>query len=346
MKKKIVIFFIFINSIIFSQNLQIPPRLSNALKGSDVVKLISPMSRDDRENEILKQVSSGNVPEFFRKFYQITITMTLNSVEHTINYFVSGEYLLVGSDDDYFLIPLSPIYAQRIADLLNCTMPSRKMVNDIYQNASVKLRPQPIAPSSAMITVPVFKDHNDSVLILRTEKLAQFPLGSLVGGHKKDVIISNLIYNNLKANVPKPVVIYGWHQLNGTPIQPAYNGHEETYADYSHGIRLVQTNVIVDGVPRKINDIFMDPTLSQLISDEGVISNPKYNYLSYLLPSTPKIFGISANENNVFRIRFTKPIDTLKYTLYISNDGINFNDSIKNLSDNQILSGLKNDSLY
>jgi len=40
------------------------------------------------------------------------------------------------------------------------------------------------------------------------------PLGELVGGDKKDLIISNGIYN------PKfnRVVIYGWHQKNGKPI--------------------------------------------------------------------------------------------------------------------------------
>ena len=104
----------------------------------------------------------------------------------------------------------------------------------------------------------------------------RWPLGSLVGGHKKDVIISNRIYTNLKPTVPKPVVIYGWHQTNGTPIQPVYNGHEETYADYSHGIRLVRDSMIVDGDCHDCKVLLKDPDLSALLSDEGVILRPGY----------------------------------------------------------------------
>lgn len=121
------------------------------------------------------------------------------------------------------------------------------MVDQIYTSAPCKLRPQPIPPSAEMITVPVFAQHNDSVKTLRFPVIPEYPPGTLVGGTNKDVIISNYIYQNLKTNVPMPVVIYGWHQLNGVPIQPVYNGHSETYADYSHGIRLVLDSAIVDG---------------------------------------------------------------------------------------------------
>ena len=89
-------------------------------------------------------------------------------------------------------------------------------------------------------------------------------------------MISNKIRNDLHAGVPKPVVIYGWHQLNGSPIQPLYNGHGETYADYSHGIRLIQNAVQFDGSPTTVSAILMDPSLSSLLSDEGTIPVPRY----------------------------------------------------------------------
>ncbi|MFZ2324125.1 MAG: hypothetical protein WAV89_10550 [Ignavibacteriaceae bacterium] len=142
---------------------------------------------------------------------------------------------------------MTPLLAQRVCNNLNCTLPTKKMVDQIYTSAPCKLRPQPIPPSAEMITVPVFAQHNDSVKTLRFPVIPEYPHGTLVGGTNKDVIISNYIYQNLKTNVPKPVVIYGWHQLNGVPIQPVYNGHSETYADYSHGIRLVLDSALVDG---------------------------------------------------------------------------------------------------
>jgi len=143
-----------------------------------------------------------------------------------------------------------------------------------------------------MITVPVFKQHNDSVCIQRATTLAQYPLGLLIGGHKKDVIISNSIVSNLKLAVPKPVVIYGWHQLNGTPIQPLYNGHGETYADYSHGIRLVQDSVSLDGSPATVASILTDQTLWPLLSDEGVIPLPRYGAVPSDVEDTERGDGV------------------------------------------------------
>ena len=78
-----------------------------------------------------------------------------------------------------------------------------------------------------------------------------------------------MIYSNLHSGVPKPVVIYGWHYTSGSPIQPLYNGHEETYADYSHGIRLVQNAITVDGGPNTITNVLTNPSLVALLSDEG-----------------------------------------------------------------------------
>ncbi len=45
------------------------------------------------------------------------------------------DYLSIGSNDDWARIPLSPMAAQQIADSLNCFLPTRKMVDDIYKAA-------------------------------------------------------------------------------------------------------------------------------------------------------------------------------------------------------------------
>ncbi|MFO1512715.1 MAG: hypothetical protein U1F83_07355 [Verrucomicrobiota bacterium] len=72
-------------------------------------------------------------------------------------YYVTPDYLAVGTDADYFLTPLTPLTAQFIADQLDCTLPTRKMVDAIYAAAAVKFAPSPIPPSAAMTTVPVFQ---------------------------------------------------------------------------------------------------------------------------------------------------------------------------------------------
>jgi hypothetical protein len=92
----------------------------------------------------------------------------------------------------------------------------------------------------------------------------------LVAGHKKDVVISSKIYTNFATRVRKPVVIYGWHYPSGRPIQPLYNGHRESYVDYSHGIRLVSDKALVNGQAVSVSNLLTNPATAALLSDEGV----------------------------------------------------------------------------
>lgn len=259
-----------------AQTLDLPPRPVDALSRDEIIALITPLPREAREDSLFRLVTSGNVPSFLRTLVAVTARATIKGAERTLTYYVTPDYLAVGPDDRSFLIPMTPLLAQRIADALQCTLPTRKMVNDIYQAAPLKLAPSPIPPSAAMITVPVFAQHDSIVWSQRQPVLGGFPQGTLVGGTKKDVVISNRIRTDLKAGVPKPVVIYGWHQLNGSPIQPLYNGHGETYADYSHGIRLIQNAVLLDGSSTTVTAILQDNTLCTLLSDEGAIARPRY----------------------------------------------------------------------
>ena len=231
-----------------AQTLNLPPRPAGAPTGSKFANIIIPLSLTDRENWIYAQVVTGNVPNFLRSLVPITVSASVSGTNHTGTYFVIPDYVAIGTDADYFLEPMTPLLAQRLCNALGCTLPTRKMVNHIWTNAAVKMNPQTITASPEMITVPVFSDHNDMVRTQRISFTNAHPLGALVSGDKKDVIISTKIYTNFVSGGPtKPVVIYGWHYQNGDPIQPLYNGHEETYADYSHGVRLVQMTMTVDG---------------------------------------------------------------------------------------------------
>src|SRR5262249_24745926 len=156
-------------------------------------------------------------------------------------------------------------------DLVDCSLPTRKIVNDIYAAADVKLIPTPIPPSAAMTTVPVFSNHNAVVRSQRAECLKNHPLGALVAGHQKDVVISGIL-----ANAPGKVAIYGWHLPNGTPIQPLYLGHSAAWIDYSQCVRLVQNKMTVNGTNATLATVLADPELCGLLSDEGIISEPRY----------------------------------------------------------------------
>ncbi len=272
-------------SIVSAQTLNLPPRAANAPSGSEFVKIITPLSLDDRENMIYGQIIQGNVPNWLRTMVPVTTNATINSVSHTITYYVTPDYLAVGNDTDYFLEPMTPLLAQRLANAMNCSLPTRKMVNDIWKKAPCHLAPSTISPGPEMTTVPVFDQHNTTVHNQRFAVTNTYPLGTLTGGDKKDVVIATKIYTNLQTGVPKPVCIYGWHQTDGSAIQPLYNGHEETYADYSHGIRFVQMNCTVDGVANTITNVLKTSTLAALLSDEATFSGNTLPTPRYTLPA-------------------------------------------------------------
>jgi hypothetical protein len=172
---------------------------------------------------------------------------------------------------------MTPFTAQRIADRLGCVLPTPKMVDDMYAAAAIKLDPSPIPPTPAMTTVPVFIQHNET---LRDQRKGR-PLGALVAGHKKDVVIANRLFA-----APGKVAIYGWHKRGGIPIQPLYTGHVATWVDYSHGIRLVRRRLIANGASTTVEAVLADPDLAPLLSNEGVMDRSRYEFAEF--PADPK----------------------------------------------------------
>lgn len=153
----------------FSQTLYLPPRDPTAPAGKVFAQAISPLGFAEREQEIYSQVMAGNVPEFLRRLCPVTVTNVVEGRTNIMTFFTTPDYLAIGSDEDFLLMPMSPNTAQRIADQLGCVLPTRKMVDAIYASAEVKLTPSPIPPSAAMTTVPVFARHNE---MIRTQRMA------------------------------------------------------------------------------------------------------------------------------------------------------------------------------
>ena len=115
-----------------------------------------------------------------------------------------------------------------------------------------------------MISTAYYLTHNKMV---RDQRLALgCPLGELISGHKKDVVLTNRL-----ARSQGKVAIYGWHRPSGVPIQPLSTVHGSHYADYSHGIRLISATVLLDGQPCSIWTILEDPALAGVLSDEGAV---------------------------------------------------------------------------
>ncbi len=246
---------------------KIPNRRKNARGGMAVMESVAAMPLAEREAILLREFKQGNLPEFLRRFVTIKVkAKDANGKERTVVFQAMPDYLSVGSDADFVRAPLTPMTAQSVADAFDCSLPTRKMVNDIAAQATVRLEPKPLGEPRT--TVETFIAHNSIIEEQRKGK----PLGGLVDGIKKDVVITNL-----PADRTDHVAIYGWHQLDGAPIQPLTTVHVNWYVDYSHGIRLVKRAVLVDGQPKDIRDVLADPVLHPLLSDEGLIAEPYYS---------------------------------------------------------------------
>lgn len=240
----------------------IPRRSRGAADGSAVIGRLTGSGGRERDEAIVSEVLAGNVPYFLRNL--VPVTFTGNGA--TITICVAPDYLAVGSDRDFVRVPLGLPAAMRVAERFDMVLPTTRMVDAIYQQASVHLTPAPMDPTSAMVTTNYFLRHNATVQGQLRQAGAH--LGQLVSGHKKDLVLTNRLQSN-----PGQVAIYGWHQRNGHAIQPLSTVHQAQYADYSHGIRLVSRRAYVNGRPVDLRDLLADSRLASVVSSEGTIHN-------------------------------------------------------------------------
>jgi hypothetical protein len=229
------------------------------LTGSEFYKLVKAYNWRQRDSVAVKAILDGNIPSFLKKFVRIDVGIIDSTTNKYIAgcYFVSPDYLSVGGDDDWARIPLTPMAAQQICDSLQCFLPTRKMVDDIYKAALVKLEPVP------MVT---FRDSSVTMLqhhlIIEGQRQRK---NGLIAGIKKDIVITT------RLSTPKKdrVAIYGWHKMDGNPIQPLYTGHINWYVDYSHGARLASRIIYVNGKAMDYIDVLQHPVYHRLLCDES-----------------------------------------------------------------------------
>ena len=114
--KHLWLIILFISVKLVSQTLNVPARQIASMNGSQFVSTITPLSFSARENLILQEVVNGNVPNFYRTLSAVTSTAVIGGITKSVTYYVIPDYLAIGCDSNYFLCPMSPIIATKIAD--------------------------------------------------------------------------------------------------------------------------------------------------------------------------------------------------------------------------------------
>lgn len=246
------------------RSLTLPERPADASTGSQFLQQVLMLSRQEREAAILREITRGNVPAFVRKLTPLRLTFQSDDgAKHTAVYFVTNDYLAIGTDVDFVRMPMTPATAVTIAQAAQAVLITRKISDDVFSAAEVKLQPQPMTKDrDAAVT---FGEHHR---LIETQR-GQQPLEKLIAGIKKDVVLTNRLREK-----PHKVAIYGWHYPHGAPIQSLYVGHVDWYVDYSHGVRLMAEEMLIDGQPHKVAEVLKHSEFHKLLSDEGPIDTP------------------------------------------------------------------------
>lgn len=252
--------------------LQIPERPLNALSGSAFARSIQtlPLSKK-REEVIYDEFAKGNIPNFMRGLRPVPLPpANMGGTERTGTIWVTPDYLCVGSDEDFVRLPMAPRTAQRIADLYDAFLPTRRIVNAIHKAATIKLTPVAQPPTREMTSVNYAVMHNAAIQKQLQAKKAS--LGNLISGHKKDIVICRAL-----EKVKDRVAIYGWIPPTGRPIQDLnVTSHDSNYSDYSHGVRLVASEMLVNEETHSYADVLTTPALAGAVSDEGFLHITRY----------------------------------------------------------------------
>jgi hypothetical protein len=201
------------------------------------------------------------MPAFLRHLKTIRVFDTDPSgIKQTATYFVMPDYLAVGSDSDFFRVPITPETAIQLANQFEASLITVKISDDLFAASELKLRPSPLTKDRESSNS--FWEHHRII----ENQFGQSPRGQLVSGIKKDVVLTNRL-----GEKPHKVALYGWPDLDGRPIQPIYVGHADSYVDYSHGIRLMARRILIDDQPADAFDVLKDTKRSRLLSNEGPI---------------------------------------------------------------------------
>jgi hypothetical protein len=284
----------------------IPPS-ETRMSGAAFIDSIRGLSREQVEARVLQEAMRGNMPSFVRPadFRPVTVSGVIDGRQVSVTFRASRDYIAIGTDQDYVRMPMSPLLARRIADHLGCVLPTARMVDLIDEEAKKEggIMAFHAAPEIARrvrdpdtggqvgdrwnnrhygayegrwMQSPIFADvqsrMTDDDLIMR-----HVPPRAMRSGHKKDIVA------HPEAASRRNVAIYhrGIQGLN-------FVSHEETYADYSHGARLIDRMASVTITESDGSRRTEERSVPDIL---GGFGKEPYNHLYRLLSPVPMDLG-------------------------------------------------------
>lgn len=179
-------------------------------------------------------------------------------------------------------INVSAKIQQKVADLLNCILPTAKIYDLMWHNCEEKINPMPRLIS---MTKDAMVEHSQKI-----DKALENNNSIIKSTVGKTWIVDNAIKNkNGRA------CNYGWHFTTGNKYKgirgnvcasllknPETNSywymiqsrgfhHQDTHLDYSQNAILISKQCFVNGQERNITEVLQDPELAGIINHDGVL---------------------------------------------------------------------------
>jgi hypothetical protein len=215
-----------------------------------------------------------------KRWQPVTVSLTdpKTKASHVLTYYVAPDFFSIGTDGDFVLAPLTPQDAQAVLDARNAILPTKRMVLATAKQAAKLLPLSNVKgpPFNVPLTrIESTEAYIDAMRLDRNQYTAA-PASGIVTGHRKNVVTGP----NLDGS---HVAIYGGYAgvkgdknfPDGMFWQPYSTIHVSSYGDYSHGVQSVSRVASLDGNLVDLVDVFTNPQLAPLVSDQGAF-DPRF----------------------------------------------------------------------
>lgn len=257
----------------------------------------------ERENAIINAVERGDMDVSF-----LWAVIRTAIPGHTATFLVFSDALILKRiqydrlECDSVRVSVSAHTSQVIADMLDSSLLTPYLADEIWKQADVVVDPYPMVKNTAdtllMSTTdwmvkhskaidkkfPAFVRSCDRMHLFTPEReafgdKAPAQCGALCSTVGKHWVLEKSKHNGMAVN-------YGWHfagpKFEGNTFERTVSGdtrliqgcgyhHNEDHTDYSQTLVLVRQDCLVDGKLHRLNDMLLDPELAKLANISGTL---------------------------------------------------------------------------
>lgn len=235
---------------------------------SELVEELPSSLGSAREKMLYELYAAGQFPTWLRRWVEVTVEY--DGMRGSI--YVMPDFLCIGTDDEYCYTPMGAIGAEKVLSLFGAVLPTPKIVDLLYKRTCFPQLAQPWGPPYDGSMLKTSRWMMQTRKVKSAMEASGAKPGDLVEGHFKNVTTSPLV----PCNKGEVLSFYGWYMAGGIPIQRDSGAHGAGYCDYSHGIRGVLQDVVVEGVMMSLAEACADEELAPMFSWDGAFAPYTY----------------------------------------------------------------------